>query len=596
MFRNISLQVTLFFLTMMAGAIICSGGVLGWSQYRTVLEQQHTAQRHMMQRLDAAFSGYLTQLGQNLQMMADIGSVKGMDKAEKYIMLKSLHLQNDLYEDIIYLSKMGEAVRLHPAPENPAEDLFPETEILCRIAQGSTTTSYLFRQNPGGKPHIIIVAPISLLEKRFTNGALAAIILLEKIRPGGKKCSVDIPDGLAFFASDGKLLSTFSSGFPRELFPPQYFEKLEPVQTSIKNGTISGTTKIQLLSPSLVLAEAHSFITPWTFLFDEIRSFVFILAALFFAILIVGVRFVKLTLSRPLELLQAGTEQIRQGSYDHLITVKGNNEFQDLAAAFNSMSEKLSETFQQLNLSISRLEDEMRLRQLVDVQLQHSDKLASLGRLTGSVAHEFGNPVLGLSYLLHSLKGDADLDEKNMQLVDIGIEECDKIQDLIKKIRQLSQPSTENKKLVNLNSLVENGLSFNRKLLTKHDITLEKSLADDMEEMEAVEDQLSQVFFNLITNAVTAMNSHGGLLTVSTSRTDALLTVSFKDTGCGIDEENKAHIFDPFYSTKNAADGTGLGLYLAYNIVKNHGGTIEAFSSPGHGSTFVISFPRQQHQ
>jgi len=147
----------------------------------------------------------------------------------------------------------------------------------------------------------------------------------------------------------------------------------------------NGSSAVNLLEPPVVLLEGHRF-EPWDSVFLGIRTILFLLIVIFIVILTAGRSFVSHILVRPLALLQEGTEQIQQGNYNHSIELKGKNEFSNLAVAFNTMSGQLTETFQRLDSSVKSLHQEVEKRQQINEQLQHADKLASLGRLAASIA------------------------------------------------------------------------------------------------------------------------------------------------------------------------------------------------------------------
>jgi len=194
--------------------------------------------------------------------------------------------------------------------------------------------------------------------------------------------------------------------------------------------------------------------------------------------------------------------------------------------------------------------------------------------------------------LFEDLKAEGGLSEKHSLMVGLAIEECKRMQDLIRSLRHISRPSTMSLKKIKPNLLVQNSLLFHKNLFSSHKVTLKKSLEEDLPEIIVVEDQITQVFFNLINNAVAAMFDSGGVLTVATAKTVKNVTISFQDSGQGMNKENMRHIFEPFFSTKPESEGTGLGLYISYNIIKNHGGNIEVSSTLLQGTTFVVSIPR----
>ena len=149
-------------------------------------------------------------------------------------------------------------------------------------------------------------------------------------------------------------------------------------------------------------------------------------------------------------------------------------------------------------------------------------------------------------------------------------------------------------KRVDLNKLIEKTLLLNANLLKINNIKVKKHLSQNLPEFVGSEDHLQQVFVNIISNAVEAMEPAGGgsfsVATKSSSKRK-LITVSFKDSGPGISKDRKSAIFEPFFTTKRKGKGVGLGLSVAYGIVQDHGGSIRVISKEGEGATFTVELP-----
>jgi len=139
-----------------------------------------------------------------------------------------------------------------------------------------------------------------------------------------------------------------------------------------------------------------------------------------------------------------------------------------------------------------------------------------------------------------------------------------------------------------VNDLIENVLALSSKQLEQASIIVHKNFMIDLPEIAAVPDQLTQVLLNLIINAIEAMPD-GGELTIATACANDWLQVSIHDTGPGVNPDDAAKIFEPFYTTK--ATGTGLGLSVSYGIIQRHGGRIDVKGVPGEGATFTVSLP-----
>ena len=224
-------------------------------------------------------------------------------------------------------------------------------------------------------------------------------------------------------------------------------------------------------------------------------------------------------------------------------------------------------------------------------QLLHSEKLSAVGKLAASIAHEFNNPICGIRNVLDSLKRRAILGGEDLHMVELAIRECGRIARLTKDLQSFNRPTTGKETRVDVHAALEDILLLCRKNLKNKRISLVKEFAPSLPEIQAVEDQLKQVFLNLLTNAEEAITAETGTITVRTEVRPGYVAVQFQDSGYGIVSENKERIFEPFFSTKSEAKGTGLGLSVSYGIVSRHGGTIEVESTPGIGSTFTVLLP-----
>lgn len=143
---------------------------------------------------------------------------------------------------------------------------------------------------------------------------------------------------------------------------------------------------------------------------------------------------------------------------------------------------------------------------------------------------------------------------------------------------------------INLNDVIESSLNMTWNEL-KYKCELSKELGD-VPPISGSSSKLSQVFINLLVNASHAIES-SGTVTVRTEHKDGVVTASISDTGCGIKAENVSKLFDPFFTTKPVGQGTGIGLNIAYNIIKQHGADVRVESEVGVGTTFHVDFPVQ---
>ncbi|MFH1422582.1 MAG: ATP-binding protein [Planctomycetota bacterium] len=229
-------------------------------------------------------------------------------------------------------------------------------------------------------------------------------------------------------------------------------------------------------------------------------------------------------------------------------------------------------------------------RIILEEQLRHADRLATIGQLVAGVTHEMNEP-------LGSILGFAQLMKKNSDLSVQSVKDAEKIEtaalharEVIRKLLIFSRQTMPAKTRVNLNQIVENGLYFLQSRCAKMDIQIELLLKDDLAEITADPSQLHQVLVNLIVNSIQAMPK-GGKLTIKTSADGDYVTLIVKDIGIGMDEETQKRMFLPFFTTKKVGEGTGLGLSVVHGIVSSHNGKIEFESHLGRGTTFAVKLP-----
>ena len=240
----------------------------------------------------------------------------------------------------------------------------------------------------------------------------------------------------------------------------------------------------------------------------------------------------------------------------------------------------------------------------LEEQLRQAQKMEAIGTLAGGIAHDFNN-ILGAIYGYSEVALQAAKDERDNAAELMGIlKAAQRAKGLVSQILTFSRKVEVELESLDLNRQIESAVDMLGRTLTKM-IRIETKLADDLRPVKANATQMEQIILNLATNAQDAM-PEGGVLSIETQQLDldeeyckqhlgvsagfyVLLQVS--DTGQGMDESTREHIFEPFYTTKGVGKGTGLGLSTVYGIVKNHGGHISCYSDPGLGTTFKIFLP-----
>jgi signal transduction histidine kinase len=235
-----------------------------------------------------------------------------------------------------------------------------------------------------------------------------------------------------------------------------------------------------------------------------------------------------------------------------------------------------------------RIKVEQKLRTSKEM-LFHAEKLTSIGRLTGSIAHEFNNPLQGVKNVI-SILSDMPLSTEEKKLAVIGKKECDRMALMIKGLADFYKPTTSNFSSVDINNCLEDILILLNKSLKERGIKVIKEFSEINYHIKGVEDQIKQIFLNIIQNSADSISGEGQII-LNTQRLNSYIEIKFTDTGSGISKEDQDKIFEPFYTTKGEKQGTGLGLSITYGIVLDHGGDIAVKSKVGYGTTFSIKLP-----
>jgi len=295
-----------------------------------------------------------------------------------------------------------------------------------------------------------------------------------------------------------------------------------------------------------------------------------------------------------------------------------------LETKVNERTLELSEA----NTELSQTLDELKEAQ---GQLVEAEKMASLGQLTAGIAHEINNPInfvtsnimplnrdidilidfiqemekIGLSDLpaeekkrqIEEQKEDLDYDYLKMEISQLlkGIHEgASRTSEIVKGLRVFSRLDEDDLKKADMNGGLDSTLIVINNLLNNK-ISLEKEYGD-IPMIDCYPGKLNQVFLNILSNAIFAINKKfgdntGGILKISTSNNEKSVFVIIEDNGIGMDETTKKKIFEPFFTTKDVGEGTGLGMSIAYNTIRRHQGEIQVNSTPGIGTEFILQLP-----
>lgn len=266
------------------------------------------------------------------------------------------------------------------------------------------------------------------------------------------------------------------------------------------------------------------------------------------------------------------------------------------AVAVDELTQRARAAALQRDLAITQslhAEAQARLN-TAQAQLLQSAKLAAVGELSASVAHEINNPLYAARNSLYLVEQDLPPDAPQRAFLSIAQQELGRIARIITRMRDFYRPSKSELASTSINSILRETLELVQTHLRHGRIHTTASLDADLPPTVAHADQLRQVFLNIILNACDAM-PRGGELRVTTqllqARPEAPTTIGviISDTGVGIAPEHRPHLFEPFYTTK--PQGTGLGLAISAHIITQHGGRITVESEVGQGTTFTILLP-----
>lgn len=316
--------------------------------------------------------------------------------------------------------------------------------------------------------------------------------------------------------------------------------------------------------------------------------------------------FTRYFVGLPIRELIDGTKKVSAMELDSPIVIRhGSEEMDELVRSFNIMRERLRGALDELNSLMQSLEEKVtqRTEQLraAHQKLLHSDRLASLGQLSASVAHEINNPisgVLNLSMLLQRmLRADGvppeRLDDFRRYLAQIT-SETTRVGRIVSDLLAFSRRSKPQRTDADLNKIIRNTVSLVGHKLKLCDSTAILDLDPQLPLVKCDASQMQQVVLNLVMNAAEATHAKGGgKVVIKTRRSDdgASVELVVEDNGEGIPPENLSKIFEPFFTSKADGKGVGLGLAVLYGIVREHDGEVDVKSQVGVGTRFTVSLP-----
>jgi len=344
----------------------------------------------------------------------------------------------------------------------------------------------------------------------------------------------------------------------------------------------------------------------------RLRAFLVAIVAIVLISLFIAF-FTRRFVSRPISRLIEGTKDVSVMDLDKPIDIETRDELGQLAKSFNEMRKRLKAAMEEINEFTHTLEVKVEERteqlKVVQMKLIQSDRLASLGQLAASVAHEINNPiggVLNLAMLMERiLKDDGippDRVEDFRKYLSQITSETSRVGRIVSDLLSFSRRSRPERTGIDFNETVIKTVSLLAHKMELAGVKLDLELDGNLPDVSCDGSQMQQVIINLIMNATESMPD-GGAIKVRTmlGKEKDTAVMEIEDAGVGIPEEQFSHIFDPFFTTKEKGKGIGLGLAVVYGIIDAHGGIVDVRSRIGKGTVFTVTLPihtakrRQNH-
>lgn len=314
-------------------------------------------------------------------------------------------------------------------------------------------------------------------------------------------------------------------------------------------------------------------------LIESLKSEIFFIALVFSLLSLMIVSVGARVLSRPV----TGLSRIMD-------KIKTHGDIESSSPEFSNRRDEIGDLQRSFLWMLQRLREADKEHKKTLEVLSQTEKMVSVGRLASGIAHEINNPLGGITLCFKNLIGenaDHPNREKLIEAINDGLQ---KIKKIVEQLLDFSRMSVTEKTPVDINSMINRLLVFFNYAASKKNIRIVNDYMEQMPPMLIDENKMSQVFMNIIINAVQSMEN-GGVLTIRTGIEDGFCVISFGDTGEGIPPEIIANVFEPFFTTKGVGEGTGLGLSVSKGIIEQHGGIIEVDSKVGVGTTFRIKLP-----
>jgi len=313
----------------------------------------------------------------------------------------------------------------------------------------------------------------------------------------------------------------------------------------------------------------------------EVRKVLLLIGAGGFLLGIVGATILARRISRPLHRLVEGTVRVARGDFSQEMAATSGDEVGELARSFNSMTRELLHTRRRMEEAHRKL-------------IQH-EKLASIGRMAATIAHEIRNPLTSVKLNIQKVVEEERFAEAVRSHLGLSLEGIGEIERFIKELLNFTRVPELSLERWSIDQIVEESLKVVKDVLADKGLTVERACAADLPPVLVDADKMRQVFLNILRNAHEALGP-GGRITIACDAVKdggrPMVRVRIVDDGPGIPDNVRPNIFEPFYTTKKS--GFGLGLPNARKIVEQHNGSIYLGRKRGRGTSFVVLIPAEE--
>lgn len=315
--------------------------------------------------------------------------------------------------------------------------------------------------------------------------------------------------------------------------------------------------------------------------------------------------FISVLINRPIKKLVKGMDALGEGNLNYQIKIKSRDELGIVAVRFNDMAVKLDLAYTEIknwseNLNKKVQEKTEELKNIYG-QVVQIEKLASLGKLSATVAHELNNPLEGIltysklvSKKLKKLDNGEDY-SKIIGFLDLISDEAARCGKIVKDLLLFSHRGDDEFAIEGLSCILDKSITLINHHLQINGIELIRDYPKEDVFVKCNPQKIQQALMSLLINAIEAMPAGGKIIARLTAEGNNAF-IRIIDEGTGISDKDRPHIFEPFYSTKEASKGTGLGLSVAYGIINHHNGNIEVENTSLNGTTFRITLPLNEKQ